>query len=173
MIQKTLRVLWCHGYSNTSEPPPIHKQRCPTKTPTTGISLRYKYQRASLLLVAYVKATGWRYNFFPLASRIKAEDMFCHSSPCCNDAGFLQKNNSLDEKSRMMGAFKESTKNQMSCDNSERFTRADTDFSNLFARGNDKPHSESCFHTLLYARICQKVLNFWIWCFLASKSLER
>uniref|UniRef100_A0A8C2D1L5 Glutamate decarboxylase 1b n=1 Tax=Cyprinus carpio TaxID=7962 RepID=A0A8C2D1L5_CYPCA len=48
--------------------------------------------------------------------------------------GFLQKNNSLDEKSRMVGAFKESAKNQMSCDNSERFTRAETDFSNLFAR---------------------------------------
>uniref|UniRef100_A0A8C1K5Y3 Glutamate decarboxylase 1b n=1 Tax=Cyprinus carpio TaxID=7962 RepID=A0A8C1K5Y3_CYPCA len=63
-----------------------------------------------------------------------AEDMFCNSSPCCNDAGFLQKNNSLDEKSRMVGAFKESAKNQMSCDNSERFTRAETDFSNLFAR---------------------------------------
>ncbi|KTG03328.1 hypothetical protein cypCar_00008857 [Cyprinus carpio] len=47
---------------------------------------------------------------------------------------FLQKNNSLDEKSRMVGAFKESAKNQMSCDNSERFTRAETDFSNLFAR---------------------------------------
>uniref|UniRef100_A0A8C1K557 Glutamate decarboxylase 1b n=1 Tax=Cyprinus carpio TaxID=7962 RepID=A0A8C1K557_CYPCA len=85
-------------------------------------------------LVAYVKATGRRYNFHPLASRIKAEDMFCNSSPCCNDAGFLQKNNSLDEKSRMVGAFKESAKNQMSCDNSERFTRAETDFSNLFAR---------------------------------------
>uniref|UniRef100_A0A8C2C777 Glutamate decarboxylase 1b n=1 Tax=Cyprinus carpio TaxID=7962 RepID=A0A8C2C777_CYPCA len=72
-------------------------------------------------------------NSFPLASRIKAEDMFCNSSPCCNDAGFLQKNNSLDEKSRMVGAFKESAKSQM-CDNSERFTRAETDFSNLFAR---------------------------------------
>uniref|UniRef100_A0A8C1ZID0 Glutamate decarboxylase 1b n=1 Tax=Cyprinus carpio TaxID=7962 RepID=A0A8C1ZID0_CYPCA len=82
-------------------------------------------------------------NSFPLASRIKAEDMFCNSSPCCNDAGFLQKNNSLDEKSRMVGAFKESAKSQM-CDNSERFTRAETDFSNLFARDllpakNDPP----------------------------------
>ncbi|RXN38251.1 glutamate-rich 2-like isoform X2 [Labeo rohita] len=50
---------------------------------------------------------------------------------------FLQKNNSLDEKNRMVGAFKESAKNQMSCDNSERFTRAETDFSNQFARGKD------------------------------------
>uniref|UniRef100_A0A9J7YK15 Glutamate decarboxylase 1b n=2 Tax=Cyprinus carpio TaxID=7962 RepID=A0A9J7YK15_CYPCA len=69
--------------------------------------------------------------------------MFCNSSPCCNDAGFLQKNNSLDEKSRMVGAFKESAKSQM-CDNSERFTRAEIDFSNLFARDllpakNDPP----------------------------------
>ncbi|TRY60310.1 hypothetical protein DNTS_015379 [Danionella cerebrum] len=60
--------------------------------------------------------------------------MFCNSSPCCNDAGFLQKNNSLDEKGRMVGSFKESARNQMSCDNNERFTRAETDFSNLFAR---------------------------------------
>ncbi|TRY60308.1 hypothetical protein DNTS_015379 [Danionella cerebrum] len=48
--------------------------------------------------------------------------------------GFLQKNNSLDEKGRMVGSFKESARNQMSCDNNERFTRAETDFSNLFAR---------------------------------------
>ncbi len=100
--------------------------------------------------VAYVKSTGWRYSCFPLASRIKAEDMFCNSPPCCNDAGFLQKNNSLDEKSRMV---KESAKNQMSRDNNERFTRAETDFSNLFSRGNlILNHSEPCFHTHTCAR---------------------
>ncbi|XP_073726788.1 glutamate decarboxylase 1b isoform X1 [Misgurnus anguillicaudatus] len=48
--------------------------------------------------------------------------------------GFLQKNNSLDDKNRLVGAFKESSKNQMSCDNNEHFTRTETDFSNLFAR---------------------------------------
>lgn len=67
--------------------------------------------------------------------------MFCNSPPCCNDAGFLQKNNSLDEKTRMVGAFKESAKNQLTCDNSEHFSRAETDFSNLFARGNDESFS--------------------------------
>lgn len=61
--------------------------------------------------------------------------MFCNSSLCCNDAGFLQKNNSLDEKNRLVGDFKESSKNQQSCDNSEHFRQTETDFSNLFARG--------------------------------------
>lgn len=103
-----------------------------------GINIREQ----ACCLVAYVKATGWRYSCFPRASRIKAEDMFRNSSPCGNDAGFLQKNNSMDEKSRMVGALKESPKNQM-CDNSEHFTRAETDFSNLFSRGNDQPHSKS------------------------------
>ncbi|KAG7261955.1 hypothetical protein CRUP_032096 [Coryphaenoides rupestris] len=49
--------------------------------------------------------------------------------------GFLQKNNSLDDKTRLAA-----DKNlQLSCDNSSerdaRFRRAESDFSNLFARG--------------------------------------
>uniref|UniRef100_A0A669EMB2 Glutamate decarboxylase 1b n=1 Tax=Oreochromis niloticus TaxID=8128 RepID=A0A669EMB2_ORENI len=54
------------------------------------------------------------------------------SSPC-NTLGFLQKNNSLEEKGRLAGQ-----KNLLSCDNSDRdarFRRTETDFSNLFARG--------------------------------------
>uniref|UniRef100_A0AAQ5X9M7 Glutamate decarboxylase 1b n=1 Tax=Amphiprion ocellaris TaxID=80972 RepID=A0AAQ5X9M7_AMPOC len=46
--------------------------------------------------------------------------------------GFLQKNNSLDEKGRLAGQ-----KNLLSCDNSDRdvrFRHTETDFSNLFAR---------------------------------------
>ncbi|XP_006787101.2 glutamate decarboxylase 1-like [Neolamprologus brichardi] len=46
--------------------------------------------------------------------------------------GFLQKNNSLEEKGRLAGQ-----KNLLSCDNSDRdarFRRTETDFSNLFAR---------------------------------------
>ncbi|KAF3858551.1 hypothetical protein F7725_011752 [Dissostichus mawsoni] len=46
--------------------------------------------------------------------------------------GFLQKNNSLDEKGRLAGQ-----KNLLSCDNSDRdarFRLTETDFSNLFAR---------------------------------------
>uniref|UniRef100_A0A8C9TYU9 Glutamate decarboxylase 1 n=1 Tax=Scleropages formosus TaxID=113540 RepID=A0A8C9TYU9_SCLFO len=54
--------------------------------------------------------------------------------------GFLQKNNSLEERSRIVSSFKEkhsSSKNLRSCENSDtesRFRRAETDFSNLFAR---------------------------------------
>uniref|UniRef100_A0A4W6C391 Glutamate decarboxylase 1b n=1 Tax=Lates calcarifer TaxID=8187 RepID=A0A4W6C391_LATCA len=50
----------------------------------------------------------------------------------CNTLGFLQKNNSLEEKGRLAGQ-----KNLLSCDNSDRdarFRRTETDFSNLFAR---------------------------------------
>ncbi|KAM7104139.1 glutamate decarboxylase 1 isoform 3-T3 [Molossus nigricans] len=53
--------------------------------------------------------------------------------------GFLQRTNSLEEKSRLVSAFKDrqSSKNLVSCDNSDRdghFRRTETDFSNLFAR---------------------------------------
>lgn len=58
----------------------------------------------------------------------------------CNTLGFLQKNNSLDEKSRLAGQ-----KNMLACNNSERdarFRRTETDFSNLFARGEDDVHNK-------------------------------
>lgn len=53
--------------------------------------------------------------------------------PPCNTLGFLQKNNSLDDKGRLAGQ-----KNLLSCDNSDRdarFRLTETDFSNLYARG--------------------------------------
>lgn len=56
--------------------------------------------------------------------------------PPCNTLGFLQKNNSLEEKGRLAGQ-----KNFLSCDNSDRdarFRRTETDFSNLFARGENR-----------------------------------
>uniref|UniRef100_A0A8C4P0W7 Glutamate decarboxylase 1 n=1 Tax=Dicentrarchus labrax TaxID=13489 RepID=A0A8C4P0W7_DICLA len=60
------------------------------------------------------------------------------SSPSCKRLGFLQKNNSLEERSRIVSSFKErAAKNLLSCDNSggeARFSRTETDFSNLFAR---------------------------------------
>ena len=67
----------------------------------------------------------------------------CNHAPdspsSCNRAGFLQKNNSLEERSRIVGSLKErAAKNLMSCDNSggdAHFRRTETDFSNLFARG--------------------------------------
>ncbi|KPP68148.1 glutamate decarboxylase 1-like [Scleropages formosus] len=49
----------------------------------------------------------------------------------------MDKNNSLDEKSRIGGSFKErqSSKNVLSCENRDpRFGHTETDFSNLFAR---------------------------------------
>lgn len=55
--------------------------------------------------------------------------------PPCNTLGFLQKNNSLEEKGRLAGQ-----KNLLSCDNSDRdprFRLTETDFSNLFARGEN------------------------------------
>lgn len=71
-------------------------------------------------------------------------DMFLssfHSSSSCNDAGFLQKNNSLEEKGRMMGSFreKEQSHNRENREKETRFTRTETDFSNLFARGKPSP----------------------------------
>lgn len=59
--------------------------------------------------------------------------------PSCNTLGFLQKNNSLEEKGRLAGH-----KNLLSCDNSDRdarFRLTETDFSNLFARGERKGKS--------------------------------
>ena len=55
-------------------------------------------------------------------------------APSCNTLGFLQKNNSLDDKGRLAGQ-----KNLLSCgDNSDaRFRRTESDFSNLYARGEN------------------------------------
>lgn len=64
--------------------------------------------------------------------------------PLSRALGFLQRTNSLEEKSRLVSAFRErqSSKNLLSCENSERdsrFRRTETDFSNLFARGSPPP----------------------------------
>uniref|UniRef100_A0AAX7UEQ4 Glutamate decarboxylase 1 n=1 Tax=Astatotilapia calliptera TaxID=8154 RepID=A0AAX7UEQ4_ASTCA len=64
--------------------------------------------------------------------------------------GFLQKNNNLEERSRIVSSFKERTaKNLLSCDNSggeARFRRTESDFSNLYARGRSQPCS-SCWRS--------------------------
>ena len=71
--------------------------------------------------------------------------VWCPSSdPASCATGFLQRTNSLEEKSRLVSAFKErqSSKNLLSCENSDRdgrFQRTETDFSNLFARGSPHP----------------------------------
>lgn len=59
--------------------------------------------------------------------------------------GFLQRTNSLEEKSRLVSAFRErqSSKNLLSSENSDpggRFRRTETDFSNLFAQGGSSPN---------------------------------
>ncbi|NWQ69584.1 DCE1 decarboxylase, partial [Tyrannus savana] len=54
--------------------------------------------------------------------------------------GFLQRTNSLEDKSRIVSSLKErhqSSKSMLACENSEkesRFRRTETDFSNLYAR---------------------------------------
>lgn len=61
------------------------------------------------------------------------------SSSPCHHLGFLQKNNNLEERSRIVSSLKERTaKTLLSCDNiggDARFRRTEADFSNLFARG--------------------------------------
>uniref|UniRef100_A0A8C7N8F0 Glutamate decarboxylase 1 n=1 Tax=Oncorhynchus kisutch TaxID=8019 RepID=A0A8C7N8F0_ONCKI len=56
------------------------------------------------------------------------------SAPC-NNLGFLQKNNNLEEK---ISSFKERSSKDLldNSDRDSRFRRTETDFSNLFARGN-------------------------------------
>lgn len=56
--------------------------------------------------------------------------------------GFLQKNNSVEDRSRFTASFKERAARSLMLagDNGgegARFTRTETDFSNLFARGRD------------------------------------
>lgn len=57
------------------------------------------------------------------------------SSAPCNNLGFLQKNNNLEEK---ISSFKERSSKDLldNSDRDSRFRRTETDFSNLFARGN-------------------------------------
>ncbi|KAF7248036.1 Glutamate decarboxylase 1 [Varanus komodoensis] len=76
-----------------------------------------------------------------LGGEIKAAALTC--APCNDGVGFLQRNHSLEERSRLVSALKErqSSKNLLACENSEkeaaRFRRTETDFSNLYARGVD------------------------------------
>uniref|UniRef100_A0A668TVL4 Glutamate decarboxylase 1 n=1 Tax=Oreochromis aureus TaxID=47969 RepID=A0A668TVL4_OREAU len=77
-------------------------------------------------------------------SAAKCYDAWCGVAHGCTRklgmkiCGFLQKNNNLEERSRIVSSFKERTaKNLLSCDNSggeARFRRTETDFSNLYAR---------------------------------------
>uniref|UniRef100_A0A8C5R908 Glutamate decarboxylase 1 n=1 Tax=Leptobrachium leishanense TaxID=445787 RepID=A0A8C5R908_9ANUR len=76
---------------------------------------------------------------------LAAYDALCDVAHGCTKklglkiCGFLQRNNSLEERSRILSSFKErqSSKNLLVCENIEkdsRFRRAETDFSNLYAR---------------------------------------
>ncbi|KAJ1064817.1 hypothetical protein K5549_005626 [Capra hircus] len=75
----------------------------------------------------------------PAANPVRPGVCCPSSDPASCATGFLQRTNSLEEKSRLVSAFKErqSSKNLLSCENSDkdgRFRRTETDFSNLFAR---------------------------------------
>lgn len=81
--------------------------------------------------------------YFPLSSCATYGEMDVfgdNSCPSpCNTLGFLQKNNSLDDKGRLSGQ-----KNLLSCNNGDRDSRfrlTETDFSNLFARGENLLHT--------------------------------
>uniref|UniRef100_A0A8D0CXX9 Glutamate decarboxylase 1b n=1 Tax=Sander lucioperca TaxID=283035 RepID=A0A8D0CXX9_SANLU len=78
--------------------------------------------------------------------------------PSCNTLGFLQKNNSLDEKGRLAGQ-----KNLLSCDNSDRdarFRLTETDFSNLFAR-DLLPAKNGEEPTIQFLRLSTAPLRCW------------
>uniref|UniRef100_A0AAR2JUI0 Glutamate decarboxylase 1 n=1 Tax=Pygocentrus nattereri TaxID=42514 RepID=A0AAR2JUI0_PYGNA len=70
----------------------------------------------------------------------RKSNRFPSSSPSPNNPGFLQKNNNVDEKGRIVGPFTEqpSPKNLLTRDNERgsRFRHTETDFSNLYARGD-------------------------------------
>lgn len=71
------------------------------------------------------------------------------SSASCNRLGFLQKNNSLEERGMMGSSFKErASKNLLSCDNTggdAHFRRTENDFSNMYARGKNDEEDRSVF----------------------------
>lgn len=82
-------------------------------------------------------------------------EMFGDNSrpPPCNTLGFLQKNNSLEDKGRLAGQ-----KNLLSCNNSDRdarFRLTETDFSNLFARGETSTNLHISTHVRQnYLSVC-------------------
>lgn len=60
------------------------------------------------------------------------------SSSVCNNVGFLQKNNNVEDKSRIVGFFNDQQPKSILTRDNEResgFRRTETDFSNLYARG--------------------------------------
>jgi len=62
----------------------------------------------------------------------------CQSSSVCNNVGFLQKNNNVEDKSRIVGVFNDQQpRSILTRDNAREsgFRRTETDFSNLYARG--------------------------------------
>lgn len=84
------------------------------------------------------------------ATMFGKRDPSLQSSSLCGRVGFLQKNNNLDDKSRIVGLFNDQqpSKSIFTQDNEResRFRRTETDFSNLYARGEDKTFH---FHRLL------------------------
>uniref|UniRef100_A0A8C5WWI3 Glutamate decarboxylase 1 n=1 Tax=Laticauda laticaudata TaxID=8630 RepID=A0A8C5WWI3_LATLA len=85
----------------------------------------------------------------PSSDAFRTYDTWCGVAHGCTKkiglkiCGFLQRNNSLEDKSRLVSALKDrqSSRNLLACENSEkegRFQKTETDFSNLFARGKRK-----------------------------------
>lgn len=99
----------------------------------------------------------------------KYKEVFGHaihtlrSCSLCNNLGFLQKNNNLDEKSRIVASLNEPPSPQKLGLRDSHFRHTETDFSNLYARGErvhllfpafvkvNKPeqmYRQLCFRTL-------------------------
>uniref|UniRef100_A0A674C0M4 Glutamate decarboxylase 1 n=1 Tax=Salmo trutta TaxID=8032 RepID=A0A674C0M4_SALTR len=79
------------------------------------------------------------------------------SSAPCNNLGFLQKNNNLEEK---ISSFKERSSKDLldNSDRDSRFRRTETDFSNLFARGRCPDY----FHYGKCSQLCSFCWRWWI-----------
>lgn len=78
------------------------------------------------------------------------------------DVGFLQRTNSIEDKGRTASSLKDrqSSKNVNTSENSDRsslFRRAETDFSNLYARGNARECGISKFSESLAANIIRRI----------------
>lgn len=109
---------WCHG----GEPPPDYDS----------------------IINPYIVGLKAKSSCFIQLYRI-FKGMFVHASltlcffSICNNLGFLQKNNNLDEKSRIVSSLNEPPSPQKLGLQDPRFRHTETDFSNLYARG-EKVH---------------------------------
>lgn len=87
----------------------------------------------------------------------KRDRSFHSSSSLCDNVGFLQKNNNADDKSRIVGFFndQQTSKSIFTQDNEResRYRRTETDFSNLYARGEHNICLTFCLWHLAWSNL--------------------